>query len=158
MNKISIELTNDVTIINKILDNPLIYQMANGTSEDKPQDISYREELTNLGFKFLKIEYNHEVIGLFCIRPISKICMEVHTNILPEFHAKGLGKRAQQEGEQWVRDHTSYKSMMTYVPSNCFHMLKYMQQNGWIAQGILKEAIIYNKELSNLYIFQRGIK
>ena len=152
-----IELTDDIELINKIMNNSLIYQMANGSGVDAPFNKSNTEELKELGFKFLAVYNNKDLIGMINIRPLTKICLEVHINILPEYHKVGLGKKAHDEGLIWTKANTEFLSVMTYVPENCFHVLKFMQDNKWKAQGVFKDAIIYNNELTNLLMFQRGI-
>ena len=165
LSKISVELTTDNETINKVLDNPLIYQMVNGTPYTKPFNTSFREELTSQGFKFLGIHShnslirlnNHKsLIGLFSYREVSKICIEAHIHILPEAHKKGYGKEAVTEGLKYFKSIGAHK-IVTYVPMNCSHVLKFMKDNDFEACGSISEAIIYNNELVSLFVFTKGL-
>lgn len=149
-----VELTSDVTVIDQIMNNPLIYQMANGVDGSSE---NYRKELEELGFKFLALHHDDKLIGIINIRPLTKKCLEIHTNILPEYHKQGLGKQAQEDGIAWVKQNTKCTSLMTSVPENCSHILKFMKDNDWEAQGLLKDAIIYKNELVDLYLFQKEV-
>lgn len=149
-----VQLIEDVNEIKKIMNDPLIYQMANGVAGEAED---YTTELKDLGFKFLGLYQYTVLIGVINIRPVTKKCLEIHTNILPQFHKMGLGKQAQEEGIAWVRENTKHTSMMTTVPGNCFHILKFMQDNDWEVTGLLKDAIIYKNELVNLHIFQKEV-
>ena len=153
---ISIQLTTDNEVINKILENPLIYQMVNGTSLDETLIGSYREELKNNGFKFLGIYSHNSLIGLFSYREISKICIEAHIHILPEAHKKGYGKQAVKEGLEYFSGLGAHK-IVTYVPSNCLHVLKFMKDNDFEVSGSVSEAIIYNNELVSVFVFSKGL-
>lgn len=155
--KLTVELTTDEVVINSILNDSDIYQMANGSSESTPINESYREELISKGFKFLSIVINGTLIGLISFRELSKITTEVHIHVLPESHKKGYGKQAVYTGMRWFSRTHACKTLITYVPSNCFHVLKFMKDNDFTACGLIPEAIIYNNELVSLYIFNRGL-
>lgn len=157
-NNIVIELTQDFKTINSVLDNPEVYQMVNGTSDIKPINKSYREELTDKGFKFLSISVNDSLIGLFSFREITSASLECHIHVVPEAHKKGYGKQAVIAGLKWFSCNKLHKKFVTYVPSNCFHVLKFMQDNNFKACGVIPEAIIYNNQLVDLLIFQRGLE
>lgn len=154
---LSIKLTEEDSILNKALADPKIYQMVNGTPYTKPFDKTYLEELREKGFKFLVIYHAEEVIGVFSFREVTKLLIEAHIHILAEYHTKGFGKQAVEAGILWFKENTSLKQLVTYVPSNCFHVLKFMQSNNFIACGSIKDGVVYNNTLVSLFIFQRGV-
>lgn len=154
--EIFVDLTTNKKVINTVLDNPLIYQMVNGTSDSAPINTSYREELTQKGFKFLSIYVKQGLIGLFSYREVTKLCVEAHIHIIPEAHKKGHGKEAVLKGLEYFRKQ-GFITVITYVPSNCFHVLKFMKDNDFEACGLIPEAIRYTNEVVNLYVFKRGL-
>lgn len=142
--------------IQNILNNPLIYQLVNGTSQLQPIIGTYAEELTYKGFQFLPIHNKDELIGVFSYREVTDILIEAHIHILPEYHNKGLGKEAVEFGCKEFKA-MGYNTIITFVPSNCSHVLKFMKDNNFEACGSIPEAIIYKNELVSSYIFKRGL-
>lgn len=158
LNALKIELTTNKEIIDSILNTPEIYQMINGIAYTKPINKLYREELQEKGFKFLSVYLNNVLIGLFSFREVTNLCTEAHIHILPEYHKKGYGKEAVKQGLGWFNENTSTKQIITYVPSNCIHVLKFMNDNQFVACGLIPKSIIYKTELVDLYLFQRGVE
>lgn len=154
---ISIELLIDNELIDSILDKPEIYQMVNGTPYTKPFNETYREELINKGFQFLGIFLDQVLIGLFSFREVTSACVESHIHIIPEYHKKGYGNQAVKDGIEWFKCNKKYRSIVTYVPSNCFHVLKFMKDNEFQASGKVLTSVIYKNELVDLFLFSKLI-
>ncbi len=136
------------------MNNPLIYQMTNGT--DSINEFN-KEDLEHRGYRFLLIQKDNDYIGVFNYRFMSRICVEAHINILPEFHKSGYGNQAVIEGCKWFKENTECQKLVTYVPANCYHVLKFMKDNEFKVCGTVPEAVYYKNQLVNLYIFERGL-
>lgn len=151
---IKVELTSDLTVIRSMATNPELYQMVNGTPYSKPTDGNYNLE----NFEYLIIHADDDLIGFFKFRRVTRLCIEAHINILPEHHKKGLAKEAVKQGLKWFKENREYKVVLTYVPANCFHVLKFLTTTPFVASGVIPRGINYAGELVELLLFCAEVK
>jgi hypothetical protein len=145
-----IELTTNKQTINKIMKNSLVIQMINGCLESGTSPLVEEQ--------YLKITLENRCIGLIRFKELTKVCIEAHIQILPEAHKKGNGKQAVLSGILWFKNNTKYKTLITYVPENCPHVLKFMYDNAFDCAGAINNGINYAGRLVKLFLFQVEIK
>jgi len=135
---------------------PEVYQMSNGTGGSCPFDMTFSEYLEDKGFRFLSFVLENQLIGIIHYRYLTDICVEAHINVLPKYHKQGLGKEILEIAIDWFKCKEEDTTFMTYVPSNCPHVLKFMLDNQFTAAGCIPNSVYYNNQLVNLFIFTRG--
>lgn len=134
---------NQEEILN-IIKNPILFACTYGQSNDFNID----------GKDFLVIENEKEIVGCFEIRDFTKVCLEAHIFVLPRYWKLSLEVVAL--GEQWARKN-HYKSIITFVPLNCVHMLKFIDRIGYKAAGTISQGIVYKNYLVDLFIFTKSL-
>lgn len=103
-------------------------------------------------------ESDSTLLGLYTIRPFTKITVEAHIYILPEYQGIGKSLEIAESGKDWLRFSTQYQNIITTVPSNCLHSVKYVNHIGFQHSGTISQGIIYNDEVTDLLIYTYNLR
>lgn len=134
--------------IRDIITTPKLFETTQGIGSDSS---GFKVD-TN--FTYLVCTEGKEVLGLFQVRPLNKILLEVHCHILPQYWGTGKSIECAEAGFEYLRNTSSYKKVFTVVPSICIHVLQYMNKIGYKAFGSIEQGIIYNGHALTLFFFE----
>lgn len=123
---IRFERTRDMDIVRKILTHPAIYRHI--SDDFSPSADQYEPPEHESILHMLALD-GDEVLGLWVFIPKNEICLEVHTNLLPNAY----GERsliAAKEMAEWIWKHTSCERIITDVPDFNRHAFKFAKRAG----------------------------
>ena len=142
-----ISLTHDYGLIKEIVTTPRLFELTYGQACNKEDvDISDKND-------YLVLSTDKEIVGCFSIREVTNILLEAHIAILPHLWGTEISQDAVNTGHAWAKD-KGYKAVMTSVPANCVHMLKWLTRMDYKPCGTIKNGIVYNKHLVSLILFE----
>lgn len=142
--------TKNKELIESILNIPELYNLTNGQGVNEPATISP-------GFEYLIVEEEEKILGMFSIKKQTEMVMEGHIRILPEYWKTVVPTLALNAAMHYIKMNTNCLKVMTTVPGNCFHVLKFMKENRFRMCGCINEGIVYNNELVSLLFFEKGL-
>ncbi len=148
-----IQLTTDKDRIKSIITDPLLFQLLEG--QDKSVEIKDIEP--NMSSNWLIVSKDEEDIGCIEFIQMTSVLAKAHIRILPKYWDKGLAHVAVKVGIQWFKEN-GYKTIMTWVPANCIHVLRFLMSTPFKACGQIKNGVIYNGTLVSLFIFEAEVK
>ena len=143
--------TNNVPILSNIITNPVLWRLTYGQGQH------LEKFKPDLSFKYLLLENEVEPVGCILVKEITKVLIEVHMCILPKYWGDKESQEAVKIGHKWAIE-KGYKTVFTYVPQNCVHMLKFMNRIMYTPCGMIKKGIIYNKILVPLIMYQYDLE
>ena len=143
--------TTDYELIHTILTTPSLFEITHG------QSIHANEFVVDTKEDYLLFHDDKEVFGCVQIRAVSKVLLEVHIAILPCHWGSDIGQKAAEAGHEWAVNEGFY-TVMTTVPANCIHMLKFLKKIDYQPCGLIKNGVIYNKHLVSLILFEHDLK
>lgn len=118
---------------------------------ERPEDVPIPTE----GWTYIKFEDEEGLASIVRYRDATKILCEFHGAIMPRLW-HGRSHEVIKELCIQLLTRTSYKKIMTTVPENCLHALKFWGKMGFKAEGYIDRAIYYNDKLVGLYILTVG--
>lgn len=151
---ISVTKTTDKNIITEIVTDKRLWELTNGQDQTSER-VKY---IPDIAFEYLVVKDEGHLIGLFSIRKISHKVLEGHIRILPSYWGSKKALQAAEAGFQWARDNTEALNVMSYVPSNCHHVMAFCAKLGFKVRGSIPDGIIYNHELVDLFILNIEIR
>lgn len=137
--------------IKKIITHPELWEQTNG------QDSSTKIETFQVDayFDYLLVENDKQAIALFSIKAITRILLEAHIRVLPEYRKDAI--EIVNLGLRYIKESTDFKKLMTFVPANAINVIKFCEKVGWKFSGGIQKAIIYNNELVSLFLFEHDL-
>jgi len=146
------DLSNPVLL--KIICTPELFELTNG--QDGMVNVgNYELDQT---YDYLLVENEEGPVGLFSIRKITNLVLEGHIRILPKFWGTESSLDAAKAGILYVEKHTPFRKIITTVPGNCTHVLKFIDKLGFKPYGCLERGIIYNNAVVPLVYFEYEVK
>ena len=145
-----LEETKDEESIKHVMCNTMIFKLAND------QDIEPHEYKVDWSSKYLLLQDYERIYGLFRIREFSKITLEAHIYILPEYWGKPVGVKAVKKLEKYARSR-GYRNIFTTVPITCVQVLQFLQKVNCKVCGKIDKGIIFNNELVDVILFNKNI-
>ena len=142
--------TSNIDLIESILNEPKLHNKIDGQGSNKKATI-------NPAFVYLIALIDKEVIGMFSIRKITNLVVEGHIRILTKFWGTNIPSEALITAMNYVRDIKGFTKVITSVPGNCIHVLKFMKSQEFNRCGEIHEGIIYNNELTSLIFFEKRV-
>ncbi len=141
--------TTNISLIESILNDPQLFAMTDG------QGSSHRATVSP-GFEYLICMRDRQVIGMFSIKKVTNLIFEGHIRILPKYWKTVFPKEALDQACKYISSLGCTK-VMTTVPGNCHHVLRFLESNSFKRCGEIHEGIIYNDELVSLLYFERVV-
>ena len=147
---IEIRPTTNKEVILNILTNPTLFKLSGEVSriEDFIVDPSYF---------FLEFLVDDKTAGLLKVRYLTAITVEAHIMILPEHHESGISLDIASKIIEFLKVNTQLSNLVTFVPSSCVHVIKYMRRIHFQLYGIISNGIVYNNQKNDLYCYKYEI-
>lgn len=142
--------TKNISLIEGILNDPELKSLTDGQSGEEIARI-------NPAFEYLIAINDNYLCGMFSIRKVTNRVLEGHIRILPRFWKTEIPSLALNKACEFVKEYKDCSKVITTVPSNCYHVLKFISNHEFKQCGEIHEGIIYNNELVSLLIFERGV-
>lgn len=149
---LSVSLTKDYKVIQSILYNSRLFQACNGHSnipEAKPVATSS---------EWLLISDNDTIIGCFELKKFTAMIVEGHIQILPDFWGTNTATKSMDKAISYLKEHTSYSKIITYVPFNCESVHKLLAKSKFKPCGQIENGCIYNNKYNNLILYKYNLK
>jgi RimJ/RimL family protein N-acetyltransferase len=149
---ITVTKTDNKELIKQIITEPTLWKVMYGQGNDLN---NFNVDTT---FDYLLIEDSEKgVVGLFQIRALTKMLVECHAYILPEFWGKGLSETASQSGFEYLRNNTKYLKCFTDIPEDCNEVRTSCERIGWKKIGTVENGVIYNGRLQKLDFYEYAL-
>lgn len=152
--KVSVELTKDSDLINKILNDDSIHALiSDDDTLDYDTDVSGSTDVD--GIYFLKvIKDEGECIGIIFIHKLNCIMCEIHINILGQHCGDGNATDAGREALKWIFAETQFTKVISHVPVNKeskkvlkLAMFLGAEIEGTITNSFMKHGKIYDQHI-----------
>lgn len=147
INEVTVRPTGNLELIRGIITEPKLFALSYGQSVD-----SKNFEVEHNGFHYLHIKNGIKTVGCMQVRTLTRILLEAHIYILPEYWGTGISDRASEVGFEWAKSQ-GYYQVFTDVPKECTHVIRLLKRVGWVQCGHIKDGIIFNNKLQDLKFF-----
>ena len=144
---ITVAITEDRKIIESILSDPELFKLYSGGI------IELKDLVIDHSFQYLLIKNGKDVLGCFQIKRMTNTILEVHAFILPKYWGNPLVKVGVDSAHLWIKKQ-GYLKTFTQVPSNCTHVLKFLQKINYHCCGMIEKGIIHNHLLATLFFYE----
>lgn len=146
-----IEPTTDKELIKSIITQPKLWELEYG------QGMSLQEFEVDESFIYLLIKEDNNILGMFQTREITRILIDAHIYLLPEYWGKDYSLRAVNTLFGYFQ-HSGYNKVITDVPKVCSHVIKLLKKVGCKQCGYIDDGVIYNNKLMGLLLFSYDLK
>lgn len=135
-----IHRTHDMELVATIMGHPAIFKhiAEDGTVSPEPID--------HPGFFWLAAYHGPHIAGMFLVHPVSTVCYEMHTMILPSFWGDPASAAAQALLE-WVFTQTPCEKLVTRIPVYNRAARRFALTNGMQQEGVNRQSFLRNNEL-----------
>jgi RimJ/RimL family protein N-acetyltransferase len=106
--------------------------------------------------KYLSVQHNNELVGMFELKEFNKIMYEGHIYMLPEYGK--LGVNAIKAAKEYLSETTNFLKIFTTVPMECNHVHRLLQKAEFEMDGVMSNSIIYNDRLQDLVLYSTNIR
>src|SRR5579859_528465 len=138
--RFAFERTKDLELIKTIVTHPYIWP---GVSDDFSPEPEKWQPMDPEVWTYLTVSEAGELLGLWALVPLSTICWEVHTCLLPKAYGS-TAIAAAESGVQWVFSRTACKRIVTNVPAYNRLALRFAKACGFTEYGFNPDS--YQKE------------
>lgn len=143
--------TLDKDVIKSFVTHPVLFKMAGFTI--KPEEYEVPESSL-----WVLITQDNIDIGVFELRKVTNITYDIHTYILPEYHNTATTLEATKTGLEFLKEHTTIKTIIITTPQECLYIVKHVLKVGFKPCGIIDDGVIYNNKRQNLVILQYEVQ
>lgn len=145
-------ISKDYNLIHSIITNPKLWELEYGQGHD------INEFEVDTTFDYLVIVDNNQILGCFQTRALTKVLLEAHIYLLPEYWGKDYSKQALKTLFSYVKKYTSFYQVFTDVPEVCVHVIKLMHEMGCTQAARIESGVIYNNKLMALLLFTYNVR
>jgi len=148
---LNVERTFDVKLCLDILTDEDIFDSI---SEDNADTHNLKVDVVN--DYWVKIEVDHDVIGVLQLKSMFTNCYDSHIHILPEYRRD----YSEQAGEllwNWLQENVKGSLLYTNVPVFCSNVKRFLLRFGFTEQGILPKAWKKNGRQNDMIILTREV-
>jgi RimJ/RimL family protein N-acetyltransferase len=147
----NLELTKNKELIFSIITDPKLWSIEYG------QGMKIEDYKIDESFDYLLIKEEEKILGLFQTREITRILLDAHIYLLPEFWGKDYSLNALNTLIRHFQ-HSKYHQLITDVPEVCSHVINLMGKIGAKVCGYIENGVIYNNKLMGLFLFSYDLK
>jgi len=147
----NIEETKDKNLIKSIITEPKLWKLEYG------QGMDIKDFKVDESFTYLLIKEENEILGMFQTREITRILVDAHIYLLPQYWGKDYSLSAIKTLFKYF-EQTNYHKIITDVPKSCSHVIKLLKKTGCKQCGYIDAGVIYNNKLMGLLLFSHDIK
>lgn len=147
---ITLKPTADKILVEHILNVPEL-KYLNNFEED--QYIEYKDSITYL----LAFE-GQQLLGMITYWKMTDTLVDSHIYILPEFHGNGTSLPVGDAYINYIKDCTQYLKIITYTPSSCKHVIKFLEKNKFNVEGFIRNAVVWHGELNHYLIYTYNVR
>jgi len=143
---ITIERTHDMSLVNRIVKHPKIWNSLTDDAQDK-----YWYPLDDANIHWLLVLIECIPAGVFMVHRHNQICWEIHTAILPEY----WGERAREAAKavlKYLFTNTDCEKLITNVPETNKAALRYAKASGMKLFGTNTKSFKKNGVLMDQYM------
>lgn len=105
---------------------------------------------------WLAIEHNGSLVGVCCIHSKNSVTAQAHIQILPQYR-KEASLIAGAQILDWIKINTSFKLLLTEVPTIYPNVISYLKTFDFKESGLLEKSYKKNGKLVDLMILTRGL-
>lgn len=146
-----LEETRDKELIKSIITEPKLWELEYG------QGMSLEEFKIDDSFTYLLIKKEDNILGMFQTREITRILMDAHIYLLPEYWGREYSYKALITLFDYFKN-TKYNKLITDVPECCSHVISLMNKVGAVLCGYIDNGVVYNNRLMGLMLFSYDLK
>lgn len=147
-----IKPSKDQELIKTIITDPTLWKLEYG------QGMSIEDFEVDQSYDYLLIGEDNKVLGCFQTRSFTRVIMEAHIYLLPEYWGKDYSKRALQALFEYTKKETAYRKVITDVPKVCKHVIGLMKKIGATQCGYITDGVVYNNKLTDLMLFTKDVR
>lgn len=145
-----IEQTTNSDLIKSIITEPKLWELEYG------QGMSIYDFEIDKSFNYLLIKEENQILGMFQTREITRILIDAHIYLLPQYWGKEYSINAINNLIRYYQ-HSNYKKLMTSTPQVCSHVINLLKKVGCKQCGYISDGVIYNNKLMGLLLFSLDI-
>lgn len=151
----SIELSQDWVIIKNILTNR---RLANAYMYDDELELLKKNNWKlDKSREYLLWKDNGTYKGLVQLHTLTDTTLVAHIALLPDYRGTKDSYKLGMEVNDWLAKNTNFLKVVTYVPSPCKHVVRFLGNSGFEIEGVLTSALIWRESLENLIIMSTFI-
>lgn len=148
---IEFKISKDEKLITQIMTEPKLFQATYG------QSIDTKDFKIDYNWVYHIASYDDKIVGLFKVRELTKILIEVHIYILPKYQNRHLPIAVTIQAIKWIQNNTQYRNISTFVPEDCIHVIKFLDSLNFKPVGFLPHGVIYNKRVQGLLMYNKEV-
>lgn len=109
--------TGDIGNIDDIFTRDGVYKKISDDRSPEVGKFTVMHVIARPEFIFLKVVDDTRTIGIFLLRMLNGLTLEVHTTFLPGTSGKAI-LQGMKDGIQWVFEKTPYRKIISYIPAD----------------------------------------
>lgn len=145
-------VSKNYPLIKTILTEPTLWELEYGQGHDKE---NFRVDAS---YTYLLVKKDGIIVGVFQVREMTKVLLEFHSFLLPQYWGTGLSEQIPAALAAWAAANTSAHNIITMVPQAAKHVLDYLERIGAQFSGLIPNGIVYNGAFSALYLYTYPIR
>lgn len=132
--------THDMALVASIMGHPAIWPHIHEDGTDEPMPLDH--EAVN----WMLVHEHGSVAGVFLVHPLTSVCYQMHTCLLP-WTWGGVAQQAAQGLLSWAFTYTECQKMVTNVPAYNRAALRFARAGGMQQEGVNRASFMRNGEL-----------
>jgi len=149
---INIHENKDLSTIKSIITNPKLWELEYG------QGMRIEDYKVDQTYKYLLIKEDDNILGCFQTREFTRILLEAHIYLLPDYWGKQCSLESLKALINYVKLNTNYQKILTDVPEVCKHVRNLLHKIGAEKSGYISNGVIYNNKLMGLYLYSYNVR
>lgn len=144
--------TENIKSITDILTNHKLWALTCGQNLEDITEFELDGTQTYLG-----IYWGQELIGIFQYSSLTKVTLNGHINLLPNYWGTGASEEAISKAHEYLLKETNFKTVICTVPASCVHVLKFMATIKYKVCGAIPNGIVFDGHYRDLIIYSHSL-
>lgn len=144
--------TENEEIIKSVLLDPAVFKSSGGRQEE------LKDFKIPVGYTYVIAYLDDKIVGMYHYRYISKITIESHLSILPEYQGTQESIDAGKAFLEYCKYVLKIHKIVGMVWSSNEKCIKHVMKQGFTVFAVLRNAVIHNDKYNNLVYLEYIIK
>jgi len=110
------------------------------------------------GKSYFIAEKDGKTVGMFQVRVLTPVMVEVHMQVLREYWVTGISDEMCKEFHHNAKHYTPFLHILMYAPKECTQVMECGYRQGFKLVAVIKKGTVHLGKVTDLYIFDLAIK
>lgn len=151
---ITVSITTDLDLIKSIITHKDLWSLTGGQDKTLNPDTF----VPDMSYAYIIAYNNDKPAALGQIKYFTKVTLETHAHVLPEFQKERLTVELCNKMIEFVKQNSSAQKLLVTTPNICRHVTILLNKLGFKQFGSLSNSIIYNDKLVDLLFYEYNLR